>query len=166
MAVVAFVVFWVLVATGLLFIALSGGPGGARERLHTQSRAGRKVAFVGFALVMLVFGVAVPAVVIAGMASRDSVPEANISNLTEQEQRGLELFSRQCSICHTLQAANAVAQVGPDLDKLRPTKGLVVDAIENGRARGNGAMAADLVVGEDAEAVAAFVAKAVGQTGK
>ena len=39
----------------------------------------------------------------------------------------------------------------------------MLDAIENGRARGNGQMAADLYTGEEAENVAAFVAKAVGQ---
>ena len=45
--------------------------------------------------------------------------------------------------CHTLKAANA---------------------IENGRAAGNGQMAAQLYTGQDAEDVANFVAKAVGQT--
>ena len=38
----------------------------------------------------------------------------------------------------------------------------MLDAIEKGRARGNGNMAADLVEGEDAEAVAQFVAVAGG----
>ena len=38
----------------------------------------------------------------------------------------------------------------------------MLDAIDNGRANGNGNMAADLVVGQDAEAVAEFVAVATG----
>ena len=59
-----------------------------------------------------------------------------------------------------------MAQVGPNLDNLRPPEKLVLDAIHNGRARGNGQMAADLVEGEDADDVAAYVAKAVGQTGE
>ena len=42
----------------------------------------------------------------------------------------------------------------------------MLDAIHNGRAEGNGDMAADLVEGQDAEDVASFVAKAVGQSGK
>ena len=46
-----------------------------------------------------------------------------------------------------------MAQVGPNLDNLRPPEKLVLDAIHNGRARGNGQMAADLVEGEDAEDV-------------
>ena len=166
MATIAFVAFWVIIGLGLLFIALSGGPGGARERLHTQSRGGRKVAFVGFGLVLLIFGVALPVAASTGVSDRESIPEANIKNLTAQEEEGSKLFSEYCRLCHTLKAVNAVAEVGPNLDDLRPTKALVLDAIEKGRARGNGAMAKDLVVGEDAEAVAQFVAKAVGQDGK
>ena len=42
----------------------------------------------------------------------------------------------------------------------------MLDAIEKGRANGNGNMAADLVEGEDAEAVAQFVAVAVGNPPK
>lgn len=164
MSVLAFVLFWTLVALGLLFVALSGGPRGARERLHKQSRRGRRVAYGLFALALVLFGIVVPGAVLAGIESRDAIPEAGIRSLTDEEERGREMFAHQCAICHTLRASNAVATVGPNLDTLRPTKGLVLDAIENGRARGNGAMAADLVEGEDAEAVASFVAKAVGQS--
>ncbi len=42
----------------------------------------------------------------------------------------------------------------------------MLDAIEKGRSRGSGQMAAGLYTGEDAEDVAAYVAKAVGQTGQ
>ena len=163
MSVLAFVLFWTLVAIGLLYIALSGGPRGARERLHKQSKGGRRVAYGLFALTLVLFGIAVPGLVVAGVESRDSDPESGITSLTAQEERGREIFGRQCNQCHTLKAAGGVATVGPNLDVLRPTKGLTLDAIENGRARGNGAMAADLVEGPDAEAVASFVAKAVGQ---
>ena len=55
-------------------------------------------------------------------------------------------------------------QVGPNLDNLRPPKELVLDAIKNGRSKGNGQMAADLYEGQDAIDVANFVAKAVGST--
>ena len=89
-----------------------------------------------------------------------------MSNLTTAEKHGRELFGRRCSQCHTLSASNAVAQVGPNLDQLRPPKELVLDAIEKGRSRGSGQMAAGLYSGEDAEDVAAYVAKAVGQTGQ
>ena len=163
MTVLAFVLFWTLVAIGLLYIALSGGPRGARERLHKQSPRGRRIAYGLFALTVVLFGIALPGLVVAGVESRDSDPESGIASLTAQEERGREIFGRLCNQCHTLAAAGGVATVGPNLDVLRPTKNLTLDAIENGRARGNGAMAADLVEGEEAEAVASFVAKAVGQ---
>ena len=67
--------------------------------------------------------------------------------------------------CHTLKASNAVAQVGPNLDQLRPPKALVLDAIAKGRANGNGQMAAQIYTGQDAQAVAAYVAKAAGAGG-
>ena len=38
---VIFVLFWVLLALGLLLIALSGGPSGALQQLQSQSRGSR-----------------------------------------------------------------------------------------------------------------------------
>jgi mono/diheme cytochrome c family protein len=166
MALIAFVAFWVLVALGLFFIAVSGGPGGARERLQGHSRGGRRATYLLFALAVLLFGIALPVAASLGVNERDSIPESNISSLTKQEEKGRQLFAQHCKLCHTLQAANAVAGVGPDLDKLRPAKALVLNAIQTGRANGNGAMARDLVVGDDAQAVAAFVCKAVGSSCK
>jgi mono/diheme cytochrome c family protein len=144
---------------------MSGGPGGALARLQSQSRTSRRVAVVAFLVALITLGVGVPAAVIAAVESRNDIPEANVNDLTASEKHGRELFAQRCAVCHTLKAANAVAQVGPNLDELRPPKSLVLDALEKGRARGNGQMAADLYVGQDAEDVANFVAKAVGQSG-
>jgi mono/diheme cytochrome c family protein len=166
MSTLVFVLIWVVLALGLLLIALSGGPSGALQQLQSQSRGSRKAATVLFALALLVLGVGVPAAVIASVNQRDDIPEANVSNLTAAEQHGRELFGLRCTQCHTLAASNAVAQVGPNLDQLRPPKELVLDAIKNGRAQGNGQMAAGLYSGADAEDVADYVAKAVGQTGQ
>jgi len=77
-----------------------------------------------------------------------------------------QLFGVRCVNCHTLEASNVIAEIGPNLDQLRPPKALVLDAIAKGRANGNGQMAAELYTGQDAEDVANYVAKAVGQTGK
>jgi mono/diheme cytochrome c family protein len=164
MSTLIFVLVWVVLGLGLLLVAMSGGPGGVLQRVMSQSRRSRKLAVVAFAFALAVLGVGVPAAVIASVASQDSIPEANVTSLTESEKRGRELFGARCANCHTLEAANAVAEVGPNLDTLRPNKALVLDAIENGRARGNGQMAADLYTGADAEDVANFVAKAVGAT--
>ena len=161
-----FVLFWVILGLGLLLIALSGGPSGALQQLQSQSRGSRKAATVLFVIALLVLGVGIPLAVISSVEARDDIPEANVSNLTAAEQHGRELFGRRCAQCHTLTASKAVAQVGPNLDQLRPPKELVLDAIEKGRSRGSGQMAAGLYSGEDAEDVAAYVAKAVGQTGQ
>jgi len=164
MTTLIFVLFWVLLGLGLLIVALSGGTGGALQRLQTQSRGGRKAAIVLFAVAFIVLGFGIPAAVIAAINSRNDIPSANVSNLTAAEQHGRELFGQSCALCHTLKASNAIAQVGPNLDQLRPPKALILDAIHNGRARGNGQMAANLYTGKDADDVASYVAKAVGAT--
>ena len=166
MTTLVFVLTWVLLGLGLLFIALSGGPSGAGERLMSTSRAGRRLALVLFVISLVVLGFVVPAAVVRADKDKDDIPEANVSNLTAAEKEGRELFAQRCANCHTLKAANAIAEIGPNLDEIRPQKALVLDAIEKGRANGNGQMAANLYTGQDAEDVAAFVAKAVGQTGQ
>jgi len=166
MSTLIFVLVWVVLGVGLVLIAMSGGPGGALQRVMSTSRRGRRVAAVLFTISLLVLGIGVPAAVIAAVSSNNSIPEANVTNLTPAEKHGRELFGRRCASCHTLAAANAIAEIGPNLDTLQPNKAFVLDAIENGRANGNGQMAKDLYTGEDAEDVASFVAKAVGQTGQ
>lgn len=166
MALLAFTLLFVSLGLGVLFVALSGGPGGARKRMASQSKRTRRIALINFLLAVVILGLGIPAAVIATVNSRNDIPAANVSNLTAAEKHGRQLFGERCHNCHTLKASGSVAQVGPNLDTLRPPKNLVLDAIHNGRARGNGQMAADLVEGKDADDVAAYVAKAVGQTGK
>src|SRR5215210_4929349 len=158
MAVLVVTTIFVGLGLTVLFIALSGGPSGARRRMASQTRRTRRIALFNFILAVLILGIGIPAAVIATVEARDDVPEANVSNLTAAEKRGRQLFGERCRNCHTLKASNAVAQVGPNLDTRRPNKVLVLDAIEKGRAQGNGNMAGDLVEGEDAEAVASYVA--------
>ena len=164
-ATLVFTVIFLALGITVLFIAISGGPGGARRRMASQSRGTRRLALFNFVIALLVLGLGIPAAVIATVDSRNDIPAANVSNLTAAEKHGRQLFGERCHNCHTLKASNAVAQVGPNLDTLMPNKAFVLDAIHKGRARGNGQMAADLVQGKDAEDVAAFVAKAVGHTG-
>jgi mono/diheme cytochrome c family protein len=162
MAVLAFVLLFVLLGLGAFFLAMSGGPKGARERIQTQSRRGRRGATLAFVLTVLLLGVAVPAAVIATDKNRDSIPEANVKHLTSLQKEGQMLFGQRCRMCHTLKAANATGKVGPDLDQPPRNKSLVLDAIKNGRANGNGNMPAAVYEGTEAEAVAEFVAVASG----
>jgi mono/diheme cytochrome c family protein len=157
----AAIAFWLILGFGVILIALRGGPRGARESLYTQSRAGR-VAIWAAIVVLVAFGVSVPALVLASnSAHRASAAPAGV-HLDASATRGRTLFARACATCHTLHAANAVGRVGPNLDVLRPPKALILDAIANGRARGMGQMPALLYQGRDAEDVANFVAAVAG----
>ena len=53
--------------------------------------------------------------------------------------------------------------VGPNLDDLRPATALTLDAINKGRARGQGQMPAQLISGPDAQDVAKYVATVSGR---
>jgi mono/diheme cytochrome c family protein len=115
---------------------------------------------VGAAIVVL--GVVIPALVLAGGQDRSSKGPGGVE-LTTAETEGRRIFKVRCANCHTLQAANAVGRVGPSLDQMRPPTALTLDAIEKGRARGQGQMPAAIVTGEEARKVAGFVAKVAGR---
>lgn len=162
MAVLLFILFWVLLGVVVFFLASSGGPRGARGRLQSQSKTGRRVAAVLIPVAYVAFGVAIPILVGVANADDDQAGSARIQ-LTSSEEHGRGLFAVSCGRCHSLKAANAVGQVGPNLDVLRPPKALVLDAIRNGRARGNGRMPAGLLYNQDARDVSAFVARVAGR---
>jgi mono/diheme cytochrome c family protein len=159
MAAILFLAFWVLLGLTIFFIAVRGGPRGARESLHRQSRKGNKFAFVAFLVLYIAFGIAVPTLVLAGNDDSTDVASEGLT-LTKREQDGRKLFGEYCNQCHTLKAANTVGRVGPNLDVLRPPYALVVTAVTQGRQRGNGTMPAGLVQGEDVTNVACFVDRA------
>ena len=82
---------------------------------------------------------------------------------------GAQLFAERCSGCHTLSAAGTQGTAnrservqGPDLDLRTETVEDVIYAIRNGGFSG-AIMPQNIVVGEDAEKVAAFVARYAGQ---
>jgi mono/diheme cytochrome c family protein len=159
---IAFVAAFVVLGLGTLLFAMSGGRGGVGSMLHSQSRGSRRFAIFAFLASLFVLGIVIPGLVITANADNDDIPHAGVTNLTAEEKKGQELFGRRCGLCHTLKAANSVARVGPDLDALAPNEQFTLDAIEKGRSRGNGQMPANIYTGEDARAVAKFVAKSVG----
>ena len=71
------------------------------------------------------------------------------------------LFEETCSACHTLAAAGATGGIGPNLDEIRPDRARVQAAIQNGSL--SGAMPANLLTGDDAERVAAYVSRNAGR---
>jgi mono/diheme cytochrome c family protein len=75
---------------------------------------------------------------------------------------GKQIFTQSCGTCHTLSDAGTSGSIGPNLDELGPDKARVETAIENGGA-GTGAMPANIVTGQEAEAVAEYVSSVAGK---
>ena len=92
-------------------------------------------------------------------------------------RRGAVLFAERCSGCHTLDAGAAQGSQapdkqgggertdGPNFNTLRESKEDVLFAIRNGGFSG-AIMPANIVVGEDAEQVAAFLAEYAGRNAR
>ena len=156
----AFIITFIVVGLVVVAAAFSGGRRNA-ERPAGPSRRGRRAVGAIVGLLVLGLGIAIPALVIASAKSSDKAPGG--VKLTTADERGREVFAQRCATCHTLRAANAVGKVGPNLDQLRPPKALALDAIQKGRARGQGQMPANLVDGQQAQEVAGFVAKVAGR---
>jgi len=161
--VLLFVLLWVVVAFAVFFVALRGGPHGARETLQSQGRAARRVTLGLITVAYLVFGVALPTYVIANVRDDHADQGPGGEQLTAVQTKGREIFGQYCVQCHVLRASHSVGRVGPNLDKLRPNAALVLDAVKNGRARGIGRMPQGLALGKDAKNVAAYVAAVAGR---
>ena len=81
----------------------------------------------------------------------------------DEVQQGAELFAERCSGCHTLKAAGTQGTAnrsqraqGPNLDQRKETYEDALFAIRNGGFSG-AIMPQNIVVGDDAEAVARFL---------
>ncbi|MGH2837368.1 MAG: c-type cytochrome [Thermoleophilaceae bacterium] len=161
MEVVAFLAPFVLLGLGIIFVAFSGGPGRAREAYLTKGGG-----FFRFSMLVLyvVLGLAVPALVIAASGeSEGGTPPLQHEEASSELEEGKELFRQTCAACHTLAAANARGVTGPDLDAIgEMTEERVLQAIEVG-GTGQKRMPAKLLEGENAEAVAKYVAAVAGQ---
>ena len=135
---------------------------------HQESKAGQRAVTAGVILAFA-FGLIVPAVILADNIDSGGSTYKGV-HLTAEEEKGRELFSKTCYVCHTLAATNSVGRVGPNLDvrigQEIPTeaarRALVLATILEGRAIGRGNMPADLYEGKQAEDVADFVAAVAG----
>ena len=85
--------------------------------------------------------------------------------LSPAEVHGRDLFVQHCGSCHTFDAAGTVGQIGPNLDDIAVNEADVLRAIRTGGGRHShgaggktGNMPKNLVTGQDAQDVAAFVA--------
>lgn len=95
-------------------------------------------------------------------------------DVDEESQRAAVLFNERCSGCHTLEPANSYGSKqagtlapgertnGPNFDDRKVSRDDALYAIRNGGFSG-AIMPANIVMGEDAEAVAEFLEKYSGQ---
>ncbi len=157
MEILAFLLPFLLLGAGVVFIAFSGGPSKAREAYQTRGNRGFKV---GIPILYIVLGLAVPGLILANRGeAAGGKGSLEGDSLTAQTERGKNLFLQQCSSCHNLDAVNARGVTGPDLDEIGEiTPERITGAIENG-GTGQDRMPAGLLEGEEAEAVAAYVSK-------
>ena len=167
--VIGVVIFWLLLGIGVFFVAMHGGPRGARQSLHTESSLSQRAIILGV-VVAFAFGLTVPALVLAFNGNDKASVAVGGLHLNAEQTKGRELFARACTVCHTLAAVKSVGRIGPDLDvrvgddiaTAAGRKALVLNAIAEGRARGLGQMPALLYQGKEAEEVASFVAAVAG----
>jgi cytochrome c551 len=145
----------------VMFIAFSGGPSAAREAYLTR---GGRLFSTTMIVLYVALGIAVPAAVIAARPEA----EGGVGSLRDQEakgkiEEGKQSFIQNCKSCHTLEAVNAHGVTGPNLDELGGLdKQRVLQAIERG-GTGSGRMPPELIEGEEADAVATYVADAAGR---
>jgi cytochrome c551 len=111
------------------------------------------------------------AAIFAGCGGEIEVPESD-----QTAHRGAELFYQRCSGCHTFTKANAYGSKptgqlqggertnGPNFDVRKVNRDDALFAIRNGGFSG-AIMPANVVTGEDADAVAEFLAKYSGSGG-
>ena len=99
---------------------------------------------------------------------------SEIASQPENVQHGAQLFSERCSGCHTLEVVGAQGTTdnvrerervdGPNFNTRNETPDNVLYAIRNGGFSG-AIMPQNIVVGKDANDVAAFLAKYAGRGG-
>lgn len=169
-----FAAFWVVLGLGLFLIAIRGGPAGVRATLQRQQQGGRRALNVSLVIAYVGFGIVLPVVFLTGNHANANAQFAGL-RLTAGEKSGRQLFGQHCAICHTLQAANAVGKVGPDLDQIQPSESLVLHTVNNGCLQspgpgqanetclGQGTMPGGILQGRQADDVAAFVARVAGK---
>jgi mono/diheme cytochrome c family protein len=122
--------------------------------------------WAGVGVVVLCAAVAIAAVaVVQGrqLASTVARGDGQTIRLGASPTRGRGLFGRYCRTCHALRASRAVARVGPSLDFLRPPAPLVRRTIRDGSSGVSATMPPQILTGQDADDVAAYVAAVAGR---
>jgi mono/diheme cytochrome c family protein len=165
MKVLVFLIPWLLVGLGVLFVGFSGGPGRARQAYLTRANRSFQISML---VIYLGVGIAVPAVILTNRSNAEGAT-AQLQNKhpSSQVQEGKTLFRQTCASCHTLAAVNARGVTGPDLDRIGLTANAAsIKRVENAiriGGTGQGRMPAGLLQATNAADVATFVSTVAGK---
>ena len=162
----AVILVFVLGGLAVLGLALRSG----KKANAKASKGAQRTALIGATVITLAFGLWIPALVLTYNANSQSKGAPGGLALTAAQQKGRQVYARNCATCHTLAAANSVGKVGPSLDAIIPPIAdkkariaYINDAVVNGRARGMGQMPKGLIDGTDQQNVADFIATSAGR---
>lgn len=143
------------VGTSAIALRNSSGVGAVKGRASSKE----KYDAAAVRSISLITAVAAAALALGACGSE------GIDVSSEEDERGAQLFAERCSGCHTLEAAGSVGSgtrvvrnQGPNLDERAESAEDVLYAIRNGGFSG-AIMPQQIVTGEDAQAVADFVAE-------
>lgn len=161
MAVLGVIALFLILGSAVIFVAYAGGGAAAREAYLTRGRTFFRIAIP---VLYVGLGIAIPAVVIANHDSKEGGSGALANKVPSSHlEDGKEVFKETCASCHTLKAVNAHGLTGPNLDAIgQVSKERVLEAIKNG-GTGQRRMPANLVAGEDAESVSAYLEEVAGR---
>ena len=122
-------------------------------------------------LTALASSAALPLCLAAGVLTGCGTKGIELSS-SNPDYEGAALFVEHCSGCHTFSVAGTEGSAtkvstrenkdGPNFDQRKETEADVLYAIENG-GFSSGPMPQNIVTGEDAQKIAAFIAKYSGQ---
>jgi mono/diheme cytochrome c family protein len=165
MKVLVFLIPWLLVGIGVVFVGFSGGPGRARQAYLTR---GSRAFQISILVIYIGIGIAVPAIILTSRTdAAGATSQLQNVHASSQVEDGKTLFRATCASCHTLAAVNARGVTGPDLDRigLQPNAASikrVENAIRIG-GTGQNRMPSGLLQGQNAVDVAAFVSSVAGK---
>src|SRR5689334_86821 len=111
-----FLIGWIVVGLGVLFVAFWGGPSGARQAYLTR---GSRFFQLSILVIYLGVGIAVPAIILTSRTdAQGATSHLQTKAASGELERGKTLFRSTCASCHTLAAVNARGVTGPDLDRI------------------------------------------------
>ncbi len=157
-----FILFWVFIGFATLAFALSrSSDAGAEAKARPSSSRLTRFAIVAVAVGALVV---LPIAVVSAAGDRVTGGAGTYSEQSSTSLReGRLIFRQTCASCHALEAAGAHGAFGVNLDTLGAVdKTRVTNAIKKGGASGANLMPTNLVQGDQAELVAAYVAAVAG----